>query len=76
MRCNIALWDRGLRFLLAVLLLVYVIAGGPIWGWLGLYFLITAAWGLCPVYSFLRIKTIRTPPNPIKNSMGQSLKRS
>ncbi|MFN8791668.1 MAG: DUF2892 domain-containing protein [Bdellovibrionales bacterium] len=61
MKCNLAVWDRSLRFLLAVLLLSYAIAGGPLWAWSGLYLLLTASWGLCPLYSFLKIKTIRTP---------------
>ncbi len=67
MKCNLALWDRTLRFIVAVMLLTYVIAGGPFWGWGGLYFLLTAAWGLCPVYAFFRFKTIRTPQSPFNN---------
>ncbi len=61
MKCNMALWDRTLRFILAVILLTYVIAGGPFWGWSGLYFLMTSAWGLCPIYAFFKLKTIRAP---------------
>lgn len=64
MRCNLALWDRIFRFIFAVLLLTYVIAGGPFWGWLGLYFLVTSAWGLCPLYSFFRFKTLRSAKTP------------
>ena len=60
MLCNLAQWDRTLRFIIAVLVLSYAIAGGPTWFWvLGLYSLVTAAWGLCPVYSFFRIRTLR-----------------
>lgn len=60
MLCNVALWDRVLRFILAVLVLIYAIAGGPFWFYfLGLYFLGTAAWGLCPVYAMFRLKTTR-----------------
>ncbi len=60
MFCNIALWDRALRFLIAVLLLAYAVAGGPFWFWLiGLYGLVTAGYGLCPIYSFFRIRTLR-----------------
>ncbi len=58
MKCNLALWDRTIRFIFAVLLLTYVIAGGPFWGWAGLYLLMTSAWGLCPIYAFLKIKTV------------------
>ena len=60
MLCNLALWDRALRFLLSVVVLSYAIGGGPLWFWLlGIYALLTAAWGLCPIYSFFRIKTLR-----------------
>lgn len=60
MLCNLAYWDRALRFLISVLLLAYAIAGGPLWFWgLGVYGLITAGWGLCPIYSFFRIRTLR-----------------
>ena len=60
MLCNIAIWDRSLRFFIAVLLLSYAVAGGPVWFWImGLYGLITAGWGLCPIYSFFRLRTLR-----------------
>ncbi len=57
MKCNLAIWDRGLRFLFGVTLLTYAIAGGPIWAYAGIYFLITASWGLCPLYIWLKIRT-------------------
>lgn len=59
MRCNLAIWDRILRFLLSVILIAYAIAGGPLWAWLGLYLLLTSAWGLCPLYASLKIQTLR-----------------
>lgn len=61
MKCNLAVWDRTLRFLFSVILMAYAIAGGPLWAWGGAYLLLTAAWGLCPLYSFFKIKTIRSP---------------
>lgn len=73
MKCNLALWDRTIRFILAVLLLSYVIAGGPFWAWGGLYFLVTSAWGLCPIYAFFRFKTIRAPKSNFPQT--QNLKR-
>lgn len=58
MICNVALWDRSLRFLIAILLLVYAVAGGPIWFYVvGIYLLGTSGWGLCLIYSLLRIRT-------------------
>ncbi|MGZ3773457.1 MAG: YgaP family membrane protein [Pseudobdellovibrionaceae bacterium] len=59
MKCNVALWDRILRFIFGVGLTTYAIAGGPFWAYIGIYGLITAAWGLCPLYAFFRIKTLR-----------------
>lgn len=60
MVCNVAIWDRALRFILSVLLLSYAIAGGPSWFYIfGIYGLATAGWGLCPAYSFFRIRTLR-----------------
>lgn len=59
MRCNVALWDRILRFFFGVLLTAYAVAGGPFWAYIGLYGLVTAAWGLCPAYAFFRIRTLK-----------------
>lgn len=61
MKCNVAVWDRLLRFVLGVLLVAYVIAGGPFWAWTGLYFLGTSAWGVCAVYGILRVQTLSEP---------------
>lgn len=58
MRCNVAVWDRLLRFLIGVLLMTYAIAGGPFWAWGGLYLLATCAWGVCPIYGLLKIQTL------------------
>ncbi|MEK6774717.1 MAG: DUF2892 domain-containing protein [Bdellovibrionota bacterium] len=59
MKCNIAFWDRILRFIIGVLLLFYAIAGGPFWGYFGLYLIFSSAWGLCFIYSLLKIQTSR-----------------
>ena len=59
MKCNVAAWDRVLRFMLGVILLTYAVAGGPFWTWIGLYLIFTAAWGLCFFYAFLKVRTLR-----------------
>lgn len=59
MKCNLATWDRILRFLIGVLALSYAIAGGPPWLFLGIYFIFTAAWGFCALYAFFRIQTLK-----------------
>jgi hypothetical protein len=67
MRCNVAVWDRALRFVLGVLLTAYAVAGGPFWAYGGLYFLLTAAWGFCPVYAFFKVRTQPQLPRPLRN---------
>lgn len=59
MRCNLAWWDRMLRFFVGVTLLTYAIAGGPLWAWLGLFFLGTSGWGVCPIYGMMKFQTRR-----------------
>lgn len=60
MLCNTAQWDRFLRFVFSILILMYAIAGGPFWFYIvGLYLLVTSAWGLCPLYAYFRIGTRR-----------------
>ena len=58
MFCNLAVWDRSIRFILGVGLLSYAIAGGPTWFYaVGVYSLLTAGWGLCPIYAYFKIRT-------------------
>ncbi|MBL7671632.1 MAG: DUF2892 domain-containing protein [Bdellovibrionaceae bacterium] len=64
MKCNLAVWDRTLRFIFGVLLCIYFIIGGPFWSALGFYLLITSAWGVCPAYAFFRIRTIKEKVKP------------
>lgn len=59
MKCNLALWDRFIRIILALGLLTYAFAGGPTWMYVGLFPLLTAAWGFDPLYAFFGIRTIR-----------------
>jgi hypothetical protein len=58
MKVNLALWDRIVRWLVSVFLLVWAFAGGASWAYLmGLLLLATSAWGWCPFYVLLGIKT-------------------
>lgn len=59
MKCNVALWDRIIRFLLGTILTSWAFSGGPQWSYLGLYLLFTAGWGFCLFYAILRINTIK-----------------
>lgn len=58
MKCNLAVWDRALRFLFGTLFVAYAIAGGPFWAWGGLYLIATSGWGICPLYASLKIRTL------------------
>jgi hypothetical protein len=60
MRMNLASWDRLLRFFFGVFLTAWAVAGGPWWGYIGIYLILTGAWGLCPIYAMLKVQT--TPP--------------
>ena len=53
MKKNVIFWDRTLRFILGVFLLAWAVAGGPVWSFVGVYFLATGAWGYCPLYSLM-----------------------
>jgi hypothetical protein len=57
MKINLATWDRILRYMLGMILSTWAVAGGPWWCYSGLYLLVTASWGLCPVYGLLKIRT-------------------
>lgn len=35
----------------------WAVAGGPWWGYLGIYLILTSGWGLCPIYAMLKIRT-------------------
>ena len=67
MKCNVAVWDRVLRFFLGVILLIYAIAGGPFWAWFGVYLIFSAAWGLCFFYAFLKVSTVRDSRKRIRS---------
>ncbi len=66
MKINLALWDRILRYLIGIMLLTWAIAGGPWWTYTGLLLIITAAWGLCPVYLIIGVKTFHEKFSPFK----------
>ncbi|MCC7404185.1 MAG: DUF2892 domain-containing protein [Bdellovibrionales bacterium] len=57
MRKNVAYWDRLVRYLVGIVVLTWALIGGPFWAFLGLYPLLTASWGFCPLY--FMIATLR-----------------
>ena len=55
---NIGSIDRALRILVGLGLIALVFVGPKTpWGWIGLVPLLTAAIGLCPLYTLLRVST-------------------
>lgn len=65
MKINLAMWDRSLRFLLGFLMTSWAVAGGPWWGYFGIYLLMSAGWGLCPIYSIFKIRSIKVDERPL-----------
>lgn len=64
MKINLSLWDRAIRYVLGFFLILWLAAGGPLWSLIGVYFLLSASWGLCPVYLLLGFKTYRENKKP------------
>lgn len=54
--CNAGEWDRVLRIIVGVALIMMALAGN-VWGWLGLIMIVTGFTGFCPLYSIVGIKT-------------------
>lgn len=65
MKINLAFWDRILRYFFGVLLASWAVAGGPWWGYVGVYMIMTASWGICPIYAFFRIRTAKVTDRPM-----------
>ncbi|GAB6065282.1 DUF2892 domain-containing protein [Aquifex pyrophilus] len=60
MEKNMALWDRVIRVILAIVFLYLAITnGGLYWilGIIGIVFIVTSAIGFCPLYKILGFRT-------------------
>lgn len=60
MEKNMALWDRVIRIIVAIIFLwLAVTQGGWYWilGVIGVVFIVTAAIGFCPLYKVFGFKT-------------------
>jgi hypothetical protein len=68
MRANVGVSDRVLRIVVGVLLVAYAIpvgfpSTGWNWvGWIGVIPILTAVFGICPLYSLLGISSCPTTP--------------
>jgi len=60
MTINMGSADRIIRAIVGVVLIALVFVGPQTpWGWIGIIPLATAAFGMCPAYSLLGIKTCK-----------------
>jgi hypothetical protein len=57
MNANVGTIDRGLRALVGLALIAWALTGGPIWAWIGVVPLLTAAIGFCPAYTLFGFNT-------------------
>ncbi|WP_420134162.1 YgaP family membrane protein [Rhodopseudomonas sp.] len=63
MSANVGMIDRLLRAIVGIGLIYWALTGGPIWAWIGVVPLLTAAVGFCPAYTLFGIRTC-----PVKQS--------
>lgn len=58
---NVGTIDRILRAVLGLALIGCALKNGPLWTWIGVVPLATAAFSFCPLYSVLGFKTCPAP---------------
>ncbi len=54
---NMGLIDRVVRAVVGLALIAWAVFGGPVWAWIGIVPLATAAVSFCPAYALLGIRT-------------------
>lgn len=57
MKANVGGIDRILRIVVGLALVAWALLGGPVWAWIGIVPLGTAAIGFCPLYPLLGMNT-------------------
>ena len=57
MQKNVGGIDKIARILVGIALIVWAIAGGPVWTWIGVLPLATGLLGWCPAYTLLGFNT-------------------
>ncbi len=58
MKKNMGQVDRVVRAVAGIALVAWALQGGPVWAWIGVVLLATAAIGVCPAYMPFGISTI------------------
>ncbi len=65
MHRNVGVSDRVLRIIIGILLIAYAAFPSTGWdwiGWIGVIPILTAVFGICPIYSLLGISSCSTKP--------------
>lgn len=57
MKNNVGGIDRILRLVAGLALVTWAAMGGPVWAWVGVVLVATAAMRFCPVYPLLGMNT-------------------
>lgn len=57
MQKNVGGIDKIARIVVGIALIIWAIAGGPVWAWIGILPLATGLLNWCPAYTLLGIKT-------------------
>ncbi len=61
MKINVGGMDKILRIVIGLALVAWVLlAGGPVWAWIGVVPLVTGLINFCPAYALLGINTCKT----------------
>jgi hypothetical protein len=58
MKTNVGGIDRIVRGVAGIGLIAWALTGGPVWAWIGVVPLATAALGWCPLYAPFGISTL------------------
>lgn len=60
MEKNVGGIDKSARIVVGIALIVWALAGGPLWAWIGILPLATGLLGWCPAYTLLGCKTCKS----------------
>ncbi|MCL7462581.1 DUF2892 domain-containing protein [Pseudomonas sp. NW5] len=59
MQKNVGGIDKIARVLIGLVLIIWALAGGPVWAWIGVMPLATGLLGWCPAYTLFGFKTCK-----------------
>jgi hypothetical protein len=59
MQKNVGGIDKIARILVGIALIIWALAGGPVWAWIGVMPLATGLLGWCPAYNLFGFKTCK-----------------